>query len=268
MQDGPRYLTETDLNVLTTTKQTQFGAKGITEDGRHYRYVSFGGTSTIAPGLVIVAAANTANFQGVGIPAVATTASGQVTANLNAGATQIVLQNTTSTTATQDQFAEGFLHIIVGGSASPTGQYSYRIRGNTPVTAGNVTTSYYTVFLAEPLRNTTALVGGTDTANLELSPYSTVNTSTTAALPIGVTIMPVPNTASVTNYGWVQTVGDCNLINDAGGTITVGGAFAQSTTTAGNIVAATASVNPAIGVTRTAITASHAGQVFVEFPSI
>lgn len=268
MDVGIRTLSEQDISVVSTTKNVQFGATGMTEDGRGFRYVSFGGTSTIAPGLLVVAAANTANFQGVAIAATTVTSAGfpNTAANLIAGATQITLSNTTSTTATADQFAEGFLQLIVGGSAAAAGQYSYRIRGNTPVTAGNVTTSYYTVFLAEPLRNTTALVPGTDTANLELSPYSTVNTSTTAALPIGVTVVPVPNTASVTNYGWVQVSGDANVINDSGGTITVGGSFGQSTTTAGNIVASTASTIPACGVTRTAITASHAGQVYLDMP--
>lgn len=260
MESGVRQLTESDLGVLTTTKQTQYGAIGATADGRRYRYVSFGGTSTIAPGLVVVAAANVANLQGMAIPAVTTTASGQVTANLALGSTQLVVTNTTSTTEVADFFAEGFLQVIVGGAASDTGSYSYRIKGNTPITAGNVTTSYFTVYLYEPLRNTTALVAGTDTVNLELSPYSTVNTSTTAALPIGVTVAPVPNTATVTNYGWVQVGGDCNVLNDAGGTITVGGAFAQSTTTAGNVKAATASTAPIIGITRTAISASNAGQ--------
>lgn len=266
MDVGVRILTEQDINTVSATKQVQFGATGMTEDGRRYRYVSFGGTSTIAPGLVVVAAANTANFQGMAIPAVTTTASGQITANLATGSTQLVLTNTTSTTATADQFAEGFLQVIVGGASAATGQYSYRIKGNTAVTAGNVTTSYFTVFLAEALRNTTALVAGTDTANLELSPFSTVNTSTTAALPVGVTVMPVPNTATVTNYGWVQVAGDCNVLNDAGGTITVGGAFGQSVTTAGNVVAATASTHPIIGITRTAISASNAGQAYLTLP--
>ena len=262
MQDGIRTLTETDLNVLTTTKQTQYGAVGVTEDGRRYRYVSFGGTSTINSGLVVTAPAPTANFQAVAIPAVTTTASGQITANLATGSTQIVLTNTTSTTATQDQFAEGFLEIQVGGTGA-SATYSYRIKGNTPVTAGNVTTSYYTVFLAEPLRNTTALVAGTDVANLQTSPYTGVNTSSTAALPVGVTIMPVPNTASVTNYGWVQVGGAANVINDGGGTITVGGSFGQSVTTAGDVVAATASTHPIIGITRIAISASTGGPVWL-----
>lgn len=265
MNDGIRTLTETDLQTLTTTKQTQFGATGMTEDGRRYRYVSFGGTSTIAPGLLVVAAALTANFQGMAITAAGT--GGQVAANYAGSQTnlgQIVLTNSSSTAITQDQFAEGFLEIIVGGAAADTGSYSYRIKGNTAAGAGNVTATYCTVQLAENFRHTTALVPGTDTANLMLSPYSTVNTSTTAALPVGVTIMPVPNTATVTNYGWVQVGGACNLLNDSGGTITVGGAFGQSTTTAGNIKAATASTVPIAGITRIAITASNAGPVWMQ----
>jgi hypothetical protein len=253
MQDGIRTLTETDLNTLTTTKQTQYGAIGVTEDGRRFRYVSFGGTSTIAPGLVVTAAALTANFQALAITASGT--GGQVAANYagsQSGFGQIVLTNG-ATTVTQDQFAEGYLDIIVGGNAADTGHYTYRVKGNTAATAS---TGYITVYLAENFRHTTALVPGTDTANLRISDYSTVNTSTTAALPVGLTIMPVVNTATVTNYGWVQVGGDAVVLNDAGGTITVGGAFGQSVTTAGNVKAATASTVPIIGITKIAISAS------------
>lgn len=257
MQDGVRILTETDLNTLTTSKQTQFGAIGVTEDGRRFRYVSFGGTSTIAPGLVVTAAALTANFQAMAITASGT--GGQVAANYagnQSGFGTLVLTNSTSSVISQDQFAEGYLDIIVGGASADTGHYTYRLRGNTAAGAGNVTATYCTLFLAENFRHTTALVPGTDTANLRINDYSTVNTSTTAALPIGLTIMPVPNTATVTNYGWVQVGGDCMVLNDAGGTITVGGAFGQSVTTAGNVVAATASTHPIIGYTKIAINAS------------
>lgn len=263
MQDGIRTLTETDLSVLTSTKQTQYGAIGATEDGRRFRYVSFGGTSTIAPGLIVTAAVPTAAFQALAITATTVTGANQTSGNLATGATQIVLTNGSSTAITQDQFAEGFLEVIVGGAAADTGSYSYRIRGNSAAGAGNVTATYTTIYLAEALRNTTALVPGTDTANLNLSPYSTVNTSTTAALPVGLTILPVPNTASVTNYGWVQVGGPTVVLNDAGGTITVGGAFGQSVSTAGNVVAATASTHPIIGVTRLAISASNAGPAWL-----
>ena len=129
MQDGVRILTETDLNVLTTTKQTQFGAIGVTEDGRRFRYVSFGGTSTIAPGLIVTAAPLVAAFQGMVITATTVAAGGQTSANLagsQSGLGQIVLTNSSSTAITQDQFAEGYLDIIVGGASADTGQYRGR----------------------------------------------------------------------------------------------------------------------------------------------
>lgn len=263
MENGVRQLTEQDLSVLSTTKQVEYGAVGMTEDGRRFRYVSFGGTSTVAPGLVVtgpVITNSTAGFQGMTITAVGT--STQVTANLAAGSTQIVLSNTGANAITADQFAEGYLDIIVGGSAADTGHYTYRVRGNTAAAAS---TGYVTVFLAQTdsFRNSTAYVAGTDTASLSLSTFQSVITSTTAALPLGVTIMPVPNTATVTNYGWVQTYGPTTVLNDSGGTITVGGAFGQSVTTAGNVVAATASTHPIIGITRVAISASNAGPAFL-----
>jgi len=260
MESGVRQLTESDLNILTTTKQTQFGAIGLTEDGRRYRYVSFGGTSTIAPGLVVCAAVPTAAYQALAITASGT--GGQVAANYagNQSSQGVIVLTNGATAVTQDQFAEGFLEIIVGGAAADAGSYSYRIKGNSAAAAS---TGYITVFLAEAFRHTTALVPGTDTANLLLSPYSTVAATATAGLPVGATIMPVPNTASVTNYGWVQVGGACNLLNDAGGTITVGGGFGQSVATAGNIVAATASTHPIIGYTRLAISASNAGQCWL-----
>ena len=256
MQDGIRTLTETDISTLTTSKQSQYGAVGVTADGRRYRYVSFGGTSTINQGLLCVAAAVTANYQGLTITATGT--GGQIAGNLATGSTQLVLTNG-STAITQDQFAEGYLEVLIG-AAGVTGSYSYRIKGNTAAAA---TTGYVTVFLSEPLRNTTALVPGTDTANLNINIYSTVGTSATADVPVGVTIQPVVNTATVTNYGWVQTAGPCDVKNDAAGTIAVGTALGQSVSVAGSVRTATASTSPVIGYSHVAISASTSGPVFL-----
>ena len=255
-----RTLAEQDLHVLTPVNTTgaqtvQLGAAGVAADGRRYRYVTFGGTSTIAPGRVVTVPATTANYQGLVITAVGT--SGQVTANLSAGSYTLVLTNG-ATAVTQDQFAEGYLELLVG-SAGASGSYSLKIKGNTAAAASGA----ITVFLYEPLFNTTALVPGTDTANLNTSIYSGVNTSTTAAIVAGVTVVPVPNTASVSYAGWVQTHGPALVLNDAGGTITVGGGFAQSVSVAGSVVASSASAAPIIGTTRKAITASTTGPVYL-----
>lgn len=253
MDTGIRTLAEQDINTLATSKQTQYGAVGVTADGRRYRYVGFGGTATIAPGQLLVATATTAAYQGLAITATGT--GGQIAGNLTAGATQIVVTNG-ATSITADQFAEGYLEVLVGSNGA-SGSYSLKIKGNTA--AGNAAT--FTVFLAEPLRNTTALVPGTDTVNLNTSIYSAVVASATAGVAVGLTVLPVPNTATVTNYGWVQTHGPADVLNDAGGTITVGGGFAQSVTTAGSVVASTASTAPIIGYTRKAISASTTGPV-------
>ena len=252
MDVGIRTLAEQDINTLATSQQTQLGAIGVTADGRRFRYVKFGGTATIAPGFLLVAPAVTAGYQALVITAVGTGA--QVTGNLTASSNQLVLTNG-ATAITQDQFAEGFIDLLVGGSTTGvTATYTLKIKGNTAAAAS----ATFTVYLAEPLRNTTALVPGTDTANLYVSQYNGCGASIVPNVPVGITVISVPNTASVTNYGWVQSGGACDVINDGNGAITVGGGFAQSNTASsgGYVIASTASTLPVIGYMRKAATAA------------
>lgn len=253
MESGVRQLTSTDLNQLTTTKTEAYGTIGATADGRMFRYVGFGGTSTIAPGLLCVSAALVANYQSLAITAVGT--GGQVAANLLAGSFQLIVTNG-ATAITQDQFAEGYLEVKQT-SGSNNGPILYKIKGNTAAAAS----ATFTVLLdgREPLRNTSTLVAGTDTVNLVANPYSAVNISTTLNAPAGVTIVQVPNSSTVTNYGWVQVAGPALVQNDAGGTLAVGTSFAQSVTTAGLVVAAGATSDD-IGTARVAISASTTGE--------
>lgn len=241
MQDGPRYLTETDLQTLTTTKQTQYGARGVTGDGRKFVYVSFGGTSTVSPGMLWVTPALKSNAAGLTITAVGT--GGQTAANLLAGSTTLVLTNS-STAVTQDEFAEGFLEIQQT-SGTNEGPIAYKIKGNSLAAA---TTGYITVTLYEPLRNAETLVSGTDLANLTQSPFQGVIVSTTLSNPVGVSIIQVPNSSTVTNYGWVQTGGHAYAHATSG---TKGYPLAQDLSgTAGffaNIGAGAAETSPPIG---------------------
>lgn len=246
MDVGIRTLTEQDINTLSTTKQVQFGARGVTEDGRGFRYVSFGGTSTVQPGLILQAAVTKANAQALAITAAGT--GGQVSANLSAGSTTLVLTNG-STAVTQDEFAEGFLEISQT-SGTNEGPISYRIRGNSAAAA---TTGYIQVYLAEPLRNAEVLVAGTDTGSLWISPYSGVIATTTVNLPIGVNIQQVVNSSTVTNYGWVQTNGTCVAQGDASSKV-IGNTIGASTTTAGYVSLAVTTTQPPIGFSRTTAT--------------
>lgn len=214
MQDGPRTLTEIDLQATSPVKTTQFGALGQTEDGRLFRYVQ-AGASPLAAGAVALAAAITANSTNLTIPA-------QAASNLLAGSRTLIITNG-ATAVTQDQFAEGFIEVLGTG-----GGYSVRISGNTAAAGAGA----ITVTLAEALPS--AVVAGTNTVTIAASEFAGLVTSTTAALPIGVVRTALP----ALNYGWVQSYGHCLVA--ATGAITKGAGIAQDTvTTAGN--AATAS---------------------------
>jgi len=232
METGVRYLTSTDLNTYTTTKQEQLGALGATEDGRLYRYVKFGGTSTINPGLILQGPAAPANSTGLAITAAGT--GGQVTANLQAGSQKLVVTNG-ATAVTQDEFQ--FLEILTNGTLP---LYSLKISTHTAAAA---TTGYITINLKEPLpQNLTQLVPGTDTVNLVYSKFNGPTASTTGNAPVGLTLNVVPNTASVTNYGWVQTRGHA-IVKATTATIGLGIACDLSGTAGYVIIAAATTGN-------------------------
>jgi hypothetical protein len=197
MESGVRQLTYLDLNQFTTTKQESYGALGMTGDGRTFRYVKFGGTSSINPGLLLVGPAAPANSTALAITATGT--GGQVAANLAAGSQTLVVTNG-ATAVTQDQFQ--YVEIMVGGTLP---LYSLKLSGNSAAAA---TTGFVTLNLKDPLpQNITTLVPGLDSVNLVLSKFNGPTASLTGNAPVGVTVNVVPNSASVTNYGWVQTGG-------------------------------------------------------------
>jgi hypothetical protein len=232
METGPVFLTEEDLNTFSTTREIQFGRVGVTEDGRQFRYVKFGGTSSINPGLLLVGPAAPANSTALAITAVGT--GGQTTANLQAGSRQLVVTNG-STAVTQDEFQ--YLEIMVGGTLP---LYSLKLDGNTAAAAS---TGYVTCMLRDPLpQNITQLVPGTDTVNLVVSKYNGPTASTTGNAPVGVTVNVVPNSASVTNYGWVQSTGHA-IVKATTATIGLGIAQDQAGTAGYVIISAATTGN-------------------------
>jgi len=243
MQNGPRYLTASDLNVLSASQLDQLGALGVTEDGSHFRYTKFGGTSTINAGKLVVGPAAPANSTGLAVTAVGMGT--QSTTNLQAGSRNLVVTNG-ATSVVANQFNE----LVVNSSAD--GFYTLRVEGNTA--AGNG--GYITLLLADPLPPTvTQLVPGTDTVDLVLNKWNGAAPSTTGNAPAGVTIVAVPNTASVTNYGWVQTSGVAKV---SATTATIGLGVAQDQAgTAGNVII-TAATTGNIGWAKTSAANSAA----------
>lgn len=247
MESGVRQLVSADLNTFATTQQEDFGTCGQTKDGRIFRYVAFGGTATIKAGMLCVGPAAPANSTGLAITATGT--GGQVAGNLAAGSKTLVVTNG-ATTVTANEFQ--YLEIV--SSADQT--YSLRIAGHTSATA---TTGFVTLSLADPLpQGITTLIPGTDTVNLVLSQYNGVGPSLTGNAPVGVTTNVVPNTASVTNYGWVQSGGKAMV---KATTATLGLGIAQDQSGTAGYVIITAATTGNIGWAKASATGSAASVV-------
>ena len=273
MQNGPRYLTELDINQAypltnlaagagvgqtgTGLSIDQLGQVGQTGDGRFYRLVSVGGTSTVKAGTLLVSPAASSNYAGLAIPSsqpsnTATGSGSSSNSALSKGSFSFNVTNGSGAAITADQFAGGYVEVLQT-SGTNEGPVAYRLAGNTAA----ATSATCTLFLSEPLDQPEALVAGTDTVNLVESPFSGVLASSTLGRPVGVVTVQVPNTASQAYCAWVQTAGHCLVNADATG-VTVGEAVAQSTTTAGDVTVAGATSNQ-IGValdTKTSAVAS------------
>lgn len=246
MESGARQITAVDLNTFDVTPQEDLGTMGLTKDGRVFRYVKFGGTSTIKAGMLCVGPAAASNSTGLAITAVGT--GGQASSNLVVGSTTLVITNgSTSVTANQFQYLE-----IVSAADQV---YSLRIAGHN--SAGNG--GYITVKLADPLpQGMTTLIPGTDTANLVYSQYNGVAPSLTGNVPVGVTTNVIPNTASVTNYGWVQSGGKA-MVKATTATIGLGIAQDQAGTAGYVIIAAATTGN--IGWAKASASSNNASVV-------
>jgi hypothetical protein len=237
-------LTSQDLNTLSTTQLLPLGTRVFLagDQGRRgYTYVQFGGTSTVASGLLLVTPSAPATSTGLALP---TTNS---TTQLSLGSKMLYVTNG-ATAVTANQFADGQLEVY-----GTNGIEAYRIVGNSADSAGS---AQLEVDLAEGLRNTTALANGTNTVNLRQSPALSVAASMTIANPVGVTIQPVPNTASVTYYGWVQSYGQAFV---AATTAVKGQAITQDTAgTPGYVMSTAAATSYEIGRVIESVSSTYA----------
>ena len=276
MQSGPRFLTEFDINqahqLVTLTPgsangQTggtgftisQLGQVGQTGTGDYYRLVGIGGTSTVAPGQLLVAPAISSDWEGLAIPSSqpANTAFGNASNNVNSalssGSYSFNVTNGT-TAVTAGQFTGGYV-LVNQTSGTDNGPIAFLLAGNS-VAAANGT---ITLTLVDPLNVASELVAGTDTVTLVQNPWNNCVASSTLGVPVGVLSVQAPNTSSETYCAWVKTRGIAAVTADATG-VTVGEAVTQSTTIAGDVTVAGATSNQ-VGV---AVETKTSGVTLVE----
>lgn len=201
---GPITLNETPAS------SSMVGGRGVSGDGRSFRYILAGGT-TLVPGTLQQAPAEITAHQNL-TPAAAAIGATTVTATLGA------------TAAALNFYAGGLLVVTV----TPGQGYAYRIKSNP---AAALSTSL-TVTLDDAI-----LIALTTSSRFDLvsNPYSNViiNPSTATSAPIGLAVSPITNA----QYGWLQVQGFGAVLAD--GTVTVGTDLVASNATAGAVEALT-----------------------------
>ena len=224
---GPQVVGQSLFTSVATAVHA-LGEVVFTNDGRAFRYAKAGGTALVA-GTLQQAQAETTAHQNL------------VAAAAAIGATEIV---TSAITVTANQYAGGYLLV----SITPGEGYQYKIKGHAAATAAAVTLT-----LEDPL-----VVALTTASNYDLvaNPFSAVviNPTTATSAPVGVAI----HTVAASEFGWLQTGGVANILNDGGST--VGTNVSASNATAGAVEAAV-TAQAAIGTAVTGVATTDFGAV-------
>jgi len=195
------------------------GTKGVTSDGRTYRYAQAASVA-LSPGKLCIAPDVTTHHEDCAVNTFLINAK-NITVTL--GATAI----------TGNEYEEGFVNITDG-----TGEgIMYKIK-SCPATdaSGDVI-----VELAEPIK---VAASAATTVTLYRNKYRDVLVSdgTQADLPVG-----VPNvTIAIDYYGWLQTGGPCSVLVDAND-ITVGKPVTIGDGTAGGVESLNAATENPVG---------------------
>ena len=205
----------------STDQKHPLGSKGVTDDGRTYRYIQAAGTA-LEPGLLVVAPDITADHED---RAVNTFAVGDFNITVSLGSTGI----------SNNEYDEGFVSVI-----DETGQgIMYAIKNIPDSSSGS---EDIIITLSEPIR--VAAVANT-TVTLYRNKYRDVVVSDTnqVDLPVG-----VPNVEILgDSYGWVQTGGPCTILVDTNDT-TAGSQITNGNTEAGAVEVRNAVVEPLVGI--------------------
>lgn len=211
---GPQITPGQDILVDSTTATQTLGTYIETADGRGFRYAGVGAVALVPGKMYQGPAQDTTNQNPSGGLAVAASAIGATTVTL-----------TGSLTLAANLMAGGLLSVNV----TPGQGYTYRIKGNTAVTAA----ANCVVTLDDPL-----LVALTTSSKVVMTihPYNgvVVAPTTLTGAPVGI----APAIVAATDFGWLQTKGVSAYLNDANTAIAK--SLMCSTNTAGALMTATA----------------------------
>lgn len=176
-----------DVLTSSSTQQMPIGAYAETNDGRGYRYSLVGAVATVAGKVYQGKALDATNDQPSGGHATAAAAVGD-----------LEITTTDTLTATVNEFAGGFLSVVV----TPGQGYTYRIKGNTAASA-----AVCTFYLDDPVQ-----VALTTSSNIIVVQNTYRGIIIEPGTPTAA-IAGVPNSIiTAAEYGWVQTKGPCAVL--------------------------------------------------------
>lgn len=217
-----------DIFDEKTSALHNVGALIHTNDGRSYRYAKAGGTALVAGTL------QQAPVEDTGDQDIAATAAA-------IGDVEIT---TAAMTVTANQYAGGWVNVTV----TPGVGIQYQINSHAAFTAAAATFK-----LDDSIQ-----VALTSTSRLDFvtNPYNGViiNPTTATSAPVGVAVKAI----TAASYGWVQTGGVANILNDGGST--VGTNVSASNGIAGAVEPA-ATAQAAVGVAVTGIATTEYGAI-------
>lgn len=184
---GPLQVIGADVLSSKADAAHTLGAYAETPDGRGFRYFLNGAVATVA-GLVYQGKAlDATNDQPSGGHAVAVAAIGSLT-----------VTTTVTLTATKDEFAGGFLSVVV----TPGQGYTYKIKGNTAASAGVCTFT-----LEDPI-----VVGLTTSSRIIVAQNPYAGCIVAPATPTAAIVGVAPCIVAAGQYGWLQVTGPCAVL--------------------------------------------------------
>jgi hypothetical protein len=202
---GEVQIFDGDEYKSTSTALHPVGIKGVTRDGRVYRYTQAGAGGALAPGKLAVAATKADNHENILVASAAAIGATSVTVTLGA------------TAATANQYAGGYMVV---NDATGEG-IAYPISGHPAADAS----ASLTVKLAKPVQ--VALTTSSEITLLK-NPWSgaVISVSDQLDMPVGVPNVNIP----LSEYGWLQTRGVAAVLADetlaAGEMVTIGSSVA------------------------------------------
>ncbi len=216
--------------VSSATQQHPLGTRGYTEDGRAFRYAKAGASDLVAGQLVQAPAVIAGHLALTVATSVGSTAIGSISIGV-----------TCASSVAAGLYNEGFLQISAG-----VGQgYNYRVSSHPAVSTG--ATGTFTLYQEDALA--TAL-GATSIVALIHNKYNGV-IQVPVTTPTNVVVGVAPYVIGSTQFGWIQTWGDCPCLMAGAGT--QGNPLVGASPTAGGAATATAAallISPVIGYLR------------------